>query len=186
LGAIQYDGWWHKRGSGYMYVLTSFLKGITASIISARSHSLGFARYPMVLCGLYDCASLLIAVDKVLKGDVAGHKRWMIRNFGLGAGSIWARVFGAFWALFDLDFMKSADLYRAMNNVVLCAGFAQGILFSEWWIARNVATRKLFAFLQLANVLVYIYGARRVYQQLREQSYRNFEKTGINPAFGGP
>jgi hypothetical protein len=183
-GKMTFDGWWHKRGSGYVYVISSFIKGITASIVSLRSHSLGFARYPMALCGFYDCVSLLIAMQKVLAGDVVGHKKWMIRNFGVGAGSIWVRVFAAVWAAFDLDFMKSADLYRKMNNVVLCTGFAQGILFSEWWVAQDAGTRKLFAGLQGLNVLLCMVGARKVYQELEEEGNENFKKTGINPNFG--
>jgi Predicted membrane protein (DUF2306) len=183
-GKMEFDGWWHKRGSGYVYVITSFLKGITASILSLRSHSLGFARYPMAICGAYDVVSLMIAIQKVVSGDVVGHKKWMIRNFGVGAGSIWVRVFAAIWAAFDLNFMKSADLYRKMNNVVLCTGFAQGILFSEWWVANDQVTRKFFAMMQALNVMMCIVGARRVYRELHEESQEDFKRTGINPYFG--
>lgn len=124
-GQIVYNGWMHRRLSGYLYVFSSFLKGITATIISLRSHSLGFARYPMALCGVYDLVSLFFAVQYVLEGKILDHKKWMIRNYGVGAGSIWVRVYAAIWAAFDLDFMKTPDLYRKMNNVVLCTGFAQ-------------------------------------------------------------
>ena len=51
-GGALYEGWAHKRLSGYVYVLASLLKGVTASIISWKSQSLGFARWPMIFCGL--------------------------------------------------------------------------------------------------------------------------------------
>ena len=78
-GKALFEGWWHQRGSGYTYVISSFLKGVTASIVSLRSRSLGFARYPMFLCGIYDLVSLMFALERVLSGDVSGHKKWMIR-----------------------------------------------------------------------------------------------------------
>ena len=46
-------------------------------------------RYPMALCGLYDLVSLFYAVKFVLDGNILDHKKWMIRNYGVGAGSIW-------------------------------------------------------------------------------------------------
>ena len=184
LGKVQYEGWWHKRGSGYVYVISSFIKGITASIVSMRSHSLGFARFPMAACGIYDCISLIVAMIKISNGDVPGHKKWMVRNFGVGAGSIWVRLFAAVWAAFDLDFMKSANLYRKMNNVVLCVGFAQGILFSEWWVAETSAARRFFTALQVVNVALCIAGARKVYRELKEEANEAFKKTGIHPEFG--
>ena len=111
--------------------------------------------------------SLLLAVKYVLQGNVLEHKRWMIRNFGVGAGSIWVRVIGAIWAAFDLNFMKSNDMYRAMNNVVLTTGFAQGILFSEWWLATEQARGTWSALMGLNAALVLV-GARDVYAQMRE------------------
>lgn len=180
-----YNGWVHKRLSGYLYFLSSLAKGITASIISYRSHSLGFARYPMILCGMYDVFTLLMAM-KVLLVDksVPQHKRWMIRNFGVGAGSIWVRVFAAAWAAFDLDFMKNADLYRKMNNVALCCGFLQGNLFSEWWLSDTPERRQLWALIQVVNLLAYVAGARRVYAELKIEAFKTFQSTGVSPYFG--
>jgi len=112
--------------------------------------------------------SLLLAVKYVLQGNVLEHKRWMIRNFGVGAGSIWVRVIGALWAAFDLNFMKSNDMYRAMNNVVLTTGFAQGILFSEWWLATTEHARGAWSALMGLNAALVLVGARDVYAQMRE------------------
>jgi hypothetical protein len=175
-GRALYEGWTHRRLSGYTYVLTSAMKGATASALSVRSHSLGFARWPMAACGMYDVVSLLLAVKYVLQGNVPEHKRWMIRNFGVGAGSIWVRVFAAVWAAFDLNFMKDANMYRKMNNVVLCTGFAQGIIFSEWWLARDDARRKLWAFIMAANVALTLLGARDVYAQLRREKEQEAQR----------
>ena len=36
--------------------------------------------------GLWDCFSLLMAYKYILQGKVALHKKWMVRNFAIGAG----------------------------------------------------------------------------------------------------
>jgi hypothetical protein len=166
-GKMLFDGWYHRRLSGYLYAITSFAKGTTASALSIRSHSLGFARWPMALCGIYDVISLGIALNYAVNGNPVEHKKWMIRNFGVGAGSIWVRVFAAAWAATDLSFMSNADFYREMNNVALCVGFLQGILFSEWWVATDFITRRKWFLAQLINVVFGLIGYRHVYRQLR-------------------
>lgn len=180
-----FEGWYHKRLSGYAYVLSSLIKGVSASVISYRSRSLGYARYPMVVCGIYDVFTLYVAMRKLLvERNVAAHREWMIRNFGVGAGSIWVRVFAGVWAAYDLDFMKSADLYRKMNNVALCCGFLQGNLFSEWWLAKTPQHRRIWELLQALNVLACIAGARQVYRELDDEAQNQFKQTGVNPYFG--
>ena len=163
-----FDGWLHARLSGYIYVVSSFLKGVTAIQMSLNSHSLGSAKWLMSLYGVWDIISLAMAMYYIKKGDVASHKVWMIRNFGMGSGSIWCRVIGAAWGLFDLSFMGNPDLYREMNTVVLSCGFTQGWMFTEWWLAdKGSSKRKSMEYLQLANVLMVGVGARQVYKNLR-------------------
>jgi len=120
---LLYQGWLHKRLSGYVYGVASFVKAVTACSLSIQSRSLGFAKYLMVAYGLYDVVSLLLAIKYIKEGNVAEHKKWMIRNFGVGFGSVWVRFIGAIWAACDLDFMKKPDMYRKMNDVVLMVSF---------------------------------------------------------------
>lgn len=114
---------YHANVSGYLYVISSAIKGVTAAMMSYYSHSLGYARWPMIGFGIYDVVSLAIALYHILRGNVVDHKRWMIRNFAVGSGSIWVRVFGGIWAACDLEFMKSVEFYGKMNQVILCTGF---------------------------------------------------------------
>ena len=180
-GRMTFDGWWHKRGSGWTYAVTSFVKGLTASALSLRSHSLGFARWPMAACGLYDAASLVIAVQHAINGDVVAHKQWMIRNFGVGAGSIWVRVYAAAWASQDLSFMSDKVFYGEMNNVALVVGFAQGILFSEWWLAPTAVERRKWLAAQIVNLIAYFVGIRVVYRNLRARRMAAAKARGVEP-----
>merc|ERR1712054_507254 len=120
-GVVTYAKPWAAlhRWAGYFYVVSSFLKGSTASLMSIYSHSLGASRIPMVLYGMWDVFSLYKALAYILRGNVALHKKWMIRNFCMGAGSIWVRVVGAIWAACDLSFMEHPDRFRKMNDVAL-------------------------------------------------------------------
>lgn len=184
-GKPVFDGWLHARLSGYAYAISSFLKGVTATVISLKSHSLGWARYPMAIYGVYDVISLFFAMDAIRKGRIQEHKEWMIRNFSVGAGSIWVRVFGAIWALFDLDFMKSNDMYRKMNNVILFTGFTQGILFGEFWLAKDDAGRKKYAIAQAVNAILTLVGAYNVYRELAEISRLKAMKSDKDSSLSG-
>ncbi len=64
------------KASGYIYAVTSFLKGITASMLAIYSHSLGFSRPFMITYGLYDCLSVLVAMYYVLVNrDLKLHRK---------------------------------------------------------------------------------------------------------------
>lgn len=169
-GIKYYDGWYHARLSGYTYVISSFLKAITAISLSVQSKSLGVSSYPMTIFGIWDVFSLFMAVKYVLDGNINEHRRWMIRNFSAGGGSIWVRVFGAAWALFDLNFMKSKQFYGKMNNIILVTGFMQGVLFGEYWLSTDLKDIKFWERIQILNVILTIIGARNVYKEMREEN----------------
>ena len=200
--------WLHTRLSGYVYALSSVITGLTASVMSLKSHSLGIAKYPLAGYGMWMAWTLVLAMRCIWRGDVAGHKVlapcshchcalivtvlslslcshchcalthhlvhssqsisqvWMVRNFASGAGSIWVRFFAAFWAAADLSFMEDVDTYRRMNNIVLVAGFSQGIVFGEWWLARTARLRVAWAVAQAVLVASTLYAAKRMYREL--------------------
>merc|ERR1712023_460027 len=87
----------------------------------------------------------------------------MIRNFSVGAGSIWVRVFGAVWALFDLDFMKDPVMFGKMNGLVLTGGFYFGTLFGEWWVSPEGAKKKLLERLMFALCISIAVAGKRMY-----------------------
>ena len=77
------------RLSGLVYVVAGLLKGATASILAVKSHSLGYSRVPMFGFGLYDVFTGLMAYKYIRERNIVKHREWMIRNFAVGAGSIW-------------------------------------------------------------------------------------------------
>ena len=158
--------WLHTRLSGYVYALSSVVTGLTASVMSLKSHSLGVAKYPLAGYGMWMAWTLVVAMRCIWRGDITGHKVWMVRNFASGAGSIWVRFFAAFWAAADLSFMEDVDTYRRMNNIVLLAGFSQGIVFGEWWLARTARSRAAWVVAQVGIVVSMLCAAKRMYREL--------------------
>ncbi|KAK3242445.1 hypothetical protein CYMTET_47871 [Cymbomonas tetramitiformis] len=147
-GALQFTQ--RKRGSlhrraGYVYILASFVKGVTAGGLCVKSHSLGFARYPMLLSTVWDVISLMVAWRMILLGEIARHRKWMQRNFVVGFGSVVARILGAAWALVELlctwtmpiPALASVERYRFMNDVVLLIGFVGGPIAFEVYLRQQ-------------------------------------------------
>jgi len=181
VGRQSTAGWYHRRLSGYVYAATSFVTGITASLMSLKSDSLGIARYNMAGYGLWMAYTLVVAMKHILSGDIVLHKRWMIRNFSSGAGSIFVRLFAAVWAMFDLSFMSDVDTYRRMNNIVLVAGFTQGIVFGEYWLATSINKRRGWLSVQIGIVVATVMAAKNMYRELSKEKKMNKvkEKKGV-------
>jgi hypothetical protein len=99
-GNVGYNRSAMHRISGYIYLVSGFLKAITVPMMVKYSHSLAnWIRTPLAALGIWDVVSLgLAAYHVAVKRNIPEHRKWMIRNYSVGAGSIWVRVFGAIWA----------------------------------------------------------------------------------------
>uniref|UniRef100_A0A7S2SK06 Uncharacterized protein n=1 Tax=Mucochytrium quahogii TaxID=96639 RepID=A0A7S2SK06_9STRA len=166
----------HAGLSGYMYAISSILKGATASMMSWYSHSLGFARWPMITYGIYDVVSLLLAIKFILQGNIPDHKRWMVRNFAMGSGSIWVRVMGAIWAAYDLEFMKDNEFYRKMNNVILCGGFTMGPLFGEFWLAKTRQRRDAALAAMVGLSVAVLVAGKAIYEEKKDYDANQYSR----------
>eukprot|EP01062_Namystynia_karyoxenos_P028270 TRINITY_DN21440_c0_g1_i1.p1 TRINITY_DN21440_c0_g1~~TRINITY_DN21440_c0_g1_i1.p1 ORF type:complete len:364 (+),score=149.10 TRINITY_DN21440_c0_g1_i1:76-1092(+) len=180
-GKLGYVGSALHRSSGLLYVLSGFAKGITVPLMSAYSDSLQAAvRWPLALLGVWDVVTLGVAVYQItVKRNVKEHRRWMIRNFCIGAGSIWVRVFGAAWAACDLSFMKDPKFFGQMNGLVLMGGFYYGTLFGEWWVAATPARKRALELAMHAVCAIVAVLGRRLYTK------RAAEKRAAHSALRG-
>lgn len=131
---------------GWIYVVAGLMKGVTVPPIAMHSPSLGIARKPCALIGVWDVISLLRAVWLVVvRRDIAAHQQWMSRNFAVGLGSIWVRGFSAVWAACELatnggdvgklSMLRSPAAFKRMNNIVILGGFAFSITRGEWLLS---------------------------------------------------
>jgi hypothetical protein len=170
------------RASGYLYLISGFLKAITVPLMAYNSHSLAsWIRVPLGALGIWDTLSLGVAAYHIaVERNIPMHRRWMIRNFSAGAGSIWVRVFGAVWAACDLQFMRVPEHFGQMNGYALLGGFYYGVLYGEWWLAKDPKSRrgieKIMALLCLWVILM----GKRMYRQIeRNKNSQSSIGTGI-------
>eukprot|EP01065_Artemidia_motanka_P037891 TRINITY_DN46792_c0_g1_i1.p1 TRINITY_DN46792_c0_g1~~TRINITY_DN46792_c0_g1_i1.p1 ORF type:complete len:320 (+),score=102.97 TRINITY_DN46792_c0_g1_i1:72-1031(+) len=177
-GKLGYERTLLHKLSGYTYLVSGFLKGITVPMVCYYSHSLSnVMRVPLAALGVWDVLSLGAAFYHVgVKRNIMEHRRWMIRNFCVGGGSIWVRVFGAVWAAFDLSFMKDPLFFGQMNSLVLLGGFYYGAMFGEWYIAKDPARKKLLEKLMMLLCAVVAVCGRRLYTK------RAYEKRAAHTA----
>jgi hypothetical protein len=143
-GKVGYPRSTLHRASGYVYVVSGFLKAVTVPLMAYNSHSLAnWIRVPLAAIGVWDVATLGVATYYIAaKRNIQLHRQWMIRNFSAGSGSLWVRVFGAVWAACDLSFMRTPEMFGQMNGYALLGGFYYGIFFGEWWLAKNNKQRR--------------------------------------------
>lgn len=177
------------RASGYVYLIAGFLKAITVPLMAYNSHSLAnWIRVPLGTLGIWDTISLGVAAYQIIvKRDIPMHKRWMIRNFSAGAGSIWVRVFGTVWSICDLEFMRVPDQFGQMNGYALLGGFYYGVLYGEWWLAKDPKSRRGIERIMGALCLWIFLMGKRMYRKCKphENKSKLESMAGGCPALAG-
>lgn len=98
VGPFQFSGRMRRRSPrahrrlGYVYFAGVFLGG-TAGLFSATGAEGGLSsRTGFFLLGLCWLASAWVALSSIRRGDVAAHRRWMIRNFALTFAAVTLRL----------------------------------------------------------------------------------------------
>lgn len=82
----------HRR-LGYLYFAGVFLGG-SVGVVSATGAEGGLStRTGFFLLGVCWLASGWVALVAIRRGDIAGHQRWMIRNFALTFAAVTLRLF---------------------------------------------------------------------------------------------
>ena len=67
---------------------------------------------------------------------------------------------------------EDPDLYRKMNDIVLLAGFTQGGVFGEWWLAESVEEVRRWS-----KVMIALFGATALWAR---STYWGGQKDGIS------
>jgi uncharacterized membrane protein len=80
--------------------------------------------------------ALTRAVAAIRRGDVARHRRWMIRSYAVAIGIATTRVFGA-----GLDLLLSPAGFppRGLFVLAIATGWTATVLAAELWIARTTS-----------------------------------------------
>jgi uncharacterized membrane protein len=118
------------RWTGRAYVLACLAGGVTGVLAAVATTAGPVAGAGFLLLGLAWIGCTVEAVLRVRAGDVAGHRRWMVRSVALTLAAVTLRLHlgtsGALGAPFD-------DVYPAV--AWLC--WVPNLVVAQWWIARH-------------------------------------------------
>ncbi|MCC6622244.1 MAG: DUF2306 domain-containing protein [Deltaproteobacteria bacterium] len=146
LGAFQFSAGFrrrfpaaHRRGGRVLVV--AGLVAAASGIWMAHAYSIPDAMQgPLLLVtrdvvGVAMLASLVIAMRRIMRRDVAGHEAWMIRAYALGQGAGTQVVIAGGYAVF------AGDALGLVRDVLLTASWLVNVAVAEWLVRRRRAPR---------------------------------------------
>lgn len=109
------------RWLGRVYVIVAIASGASSLALYPKLASFG-AGYLFMFMGALWIATTVLGVITILVGDVAAHRRWMLRSYALAWGAISIRLFDQLLKFFEVPFAYKypAIVWLALlTNVVL-------------------------------------------------------------------
>jgi len=136
IGPLQFHAGFRRRHLGLhrwlgrIYLIAvglSALGGLYLSPASLASNTFGIAFIALALAWLYTGWN---AYATIRRGDVAGHRRWMIRNFALTYAAVTLRI--------EMPLCMLAGMGTVLAlNVVGWTCWIPNLFAVEWWIRRT-------------------------------------------------
>ena len=120
------------RWSGWLYVVVLLLAaGPSGLLIGLYANGGWSSQLAFCLLAILWMLFTVLAVRSIRLGDVAAHRRWMIRSFALTLSAITLRAWK--YVLIAVFHPRPMDAYR----VVAWLGWVLNLVLAEWWIART-------------------------------------------------
>lgn len=132
------------RWLGRVYLIVvglSGLGGIYLSPGSLAANTFGVAFIALALAWLYTGWN---AYATIRRGDVAAHRRWMIRNFALTYAAVTLRIEMPIYMIMGMDEILAL-------NVSGWSCWVPNLIFVEWWIRRRDGGKGMSASALMAN-----------------------------------
>ncbi|NUO00615.1 MAG: DUF2306 domain-containing protein [Saprospiraceae bacterium] len=122
------------RWSGWLYAANVlFVAGPSGLVIGIYANGGWSSQLAFCLLAILWMGFTGMAVWSIRRGDVAAHRRWMIRSFALTLSAITLRAWKfAIVAAFE---PRPMEVYR----VVAWLGWVLNLAVAEWWISRRRA-----------------------------------------------
>jgi uncharacterized membrane protein len=120
------------RWSGWLYaVVVLVAAGPSGLVIGLYANGGWSSQLAFCLLAILWMLFTGLAINSILQGDVAAHRRWMLRSFALALSAITLRAWK--FALVAAFEPRPMDVYR----VVAWLGWVLNLLVAEWWIRRS-------------------------------------------------
>jgi Predicted membrane protein (DUF2306) len=118
---------WMGRTYLGLGVLPGGLAGLYMGALSARGWIARAGFMCLAVCWLYSGA---MAYRTIRRGDVAAHRRWILRNVSLTAGAIMLRIYMPLFGLLGVPF-------ETAYPIVSWVSWLPNLLLMEWWLRRS-------------------------------------------------
>ena len=120
------------RASGYLLLVCAVLFVLTAIYIAVVDPFFGpWGSAAALFFGTLFINAGVRAYAAIKRGDVAGHRRWMLRVLAVAYGIAVIRALSfPFFALFDFTF-------KELGPPTFWIGWLMSIMLAEWWIRRS-------------------------------------------------
>jgi len=137
-GFTQFSPWMRRkhpavhRWSGWVYITVVLLvAGPSGLVIGLYANGGWSSQLAFCLLAVLWMIFTGLALRSILRGDVAAHRRWMIRSFALTLSAITLRAWKfAIVAAFE---PRPMEVYR----VVAWLGWVLNLVVAEWWIRKG-------------------------------------------------
>lgn len=130
LPAFRERHWTFHRRMGWIYCGAVLLGGVMALRLAVHAQTGRVASTGFFLLGLAWLASTALALNFILRGNLARHRRWMIRSYALTAAAITLRIYLPLSMVLHLDYSIA---YPAI--AWLC--WVPNLVFSELYLRRS-------------------------------------------------
>lgn len=136
VGPLQFHvGLRRHRPAVHRWVGRVYVAGIFVGGFGGFSTSLNSISYPIgdygfaVLAGAWIVTASL-AMSAIWRGDVQGHRKWMIRNFAMTWAAVMLR-----WQLILLIFLGLT--HEGALTITAFSSWIPNLFFVEWWMKRT-------------------------------------------------
>jgi len=117
------------RISGRIYLLGVLVASIFGFRMGLMAHGGWLAEVAFCTFAVLWLLTGAVALERILRGDIRGHRAWMIRNFALTFGAVTLRLY--------LNALRAVGAdFDAIYVACAWAGWVPNMLVAEWIVAR--------------------------------------------------
>ena len=118
------------RWTGRVYVIGVILGGVSGLAFATIAQGGPLARLGFGVLAVWWLVTTVLAYRRIRAGDVAAHKRWMIRSFALTFAAVTLRIYIPLSVVLGMDFAVAYP-------VIAWLCWVPNLVFGEWWIRRE-------------------------------------------------
>lgn len=120
------------RWLGRIYLLGNLIGGIGGLLLSPHAYAGIITRSGFAIAALLWLVTGLMAFMRIRNGDVAAHRRWMMRNFALTLGTVMLRL--------QLPILNAVLDFAVAYQIVAWTAWLPNLLLAEWLLRSQQAT----------------------------------------------